>query len=359
MASHADSFVRSRLHMRRPGRQLGSKRRRPALTLVEVLVVLGIVGLLLSLTAPAVMQVRERSRAATCRNNLRQLALAAQGHASANRGFPYTSTTWWGSQGGSARRYDAISAHRHLMAHIDAPTFQKIDFKDSTEPVWSSLQLSQFMTPSNRDLHAVRFSLLACPSDEVPPGATSYRANLGISSEVLPPSRTVEATSQKGAFVNGRSVYPPEFRDGLSQTALFSERVVGDDSPSSYTPFRDFFATGDYPRGTENLARHCSNSASATPRFEYSFAGGSWLLGGWLNTWYAHILTPNSPIPDCGFGPAAVDGGAMVVTARSFHVGGVHVAMADGSVRFVSSDIDLRVWRAAGTRNARDATDQL
>jgi prepilin-type N-terminal cleavage/methylation domain-containing protein len=326
-------------------------------SLVEVLVVLGIVGLLLSLAIPAVVQVRERSRAATCMNHLRQLALAAQSHAASNRGFPYTSTTWWESRGGFERRFEAISAHRHLMAYIDASVFQRIDFQDPLEPLWTSAPIGQFMRPANRELHDMRISVFACPSDNVPPGGTSYRANLGISSEVLPPSGTVEGTSQKGAFVNGRSVFPDEFRDGLSRTALFSERVVGGGATSGYSPFQDFFATGDCPRGTENLVRHCRETASANPRFAFSFAGHSWLLGGWLNTWYTHILPPNSLVPDCGFGPAATDGGSMVVTARSFHPGGVHVAMADASVQFISDHVDLRVWRAAGTRSGRESAD--
>jgi prepilin-type processing-associated H-X9-DG protein len=38
------------------------------------------------------------------------------------------------------------------------------------------------------------------------------------------------------------------------------------------------------------------------------------------------------------------------VTARSYHPGAVNVAMLDGSVRIVADDIDLAVWRAAGTR---------
>ena len=78
------------------------------------------------------------------------------------------------------------------------------------------------------------------------------------------------------------------------------------------------------------------------------------MLGGWLNSWYAHELPPNSEIPDCGLGPCCSDGGLVIVTARSLHPGSVHVAMADGSVRSVSNQIDSLVWRAAGTRNGTE-----
>jgi prepilin-type processing-associated H-X9-DG protein len=38
-------------------------------------------------------------------------------------------------------------------------------------------------------------------------------------------------------------------------------------------------------------------------------------------------------------------------TANSLHPGGVNVCMADGSVRFVKSSINLATWRAVGSRN--------
>ena len=61
---------------------------RSALSLVEVLVILGIVGILLSLAFPAVQQVRERARNTQCANNLHQIGIAAQQHASAHGTFP-------------------------------------------------------------------------------------------------------------------------------------------------------------------------------------------------------------------------------------------------------------------------------
>jgi prepilin-type processing-associated H-X9-DG protein len=46
----------------------------------------------------------------------------------------------------------------------------------------------------------------------------------------------------------------------------------------------------------------------------------------------------------------------MIVTARGMHPGTVHVAMADGSVRSVSNQVDPKVWRGAGTRNGREVS---
>ena len=47
------------------------------------------------------------------------------------------------------------------------------------------------------------------------------------------------------------------------------------------------------------------------------------------------------------------------ITASSLHTGGVNVAMADGSVRFVSDSIDRSVWRAIGTRNGNETVGEF
>jgi hypothetical protein len=84
----------------------------------------------------------------------------------------------------------------------------------------------------------------------------------------------------------------------------------------------------------------------------WSWGGGSWLFSGFGNTWYNHVHAPNSRSPDCVMSRAGIGittTGAH--TARSHHSGGVHTALADGAVRFISDAIDLDLWRSLGTED--------
>jgi prepilin-type processing-associated H-X9-DG protein len=71
------------------------------------------------------------------------------------------------------------------------------------------------------------------------------------------------------------------------------------------------------------------------------------MLGQVEYTGFTTAVTPNSFIADCG---TESGDGAGVFAARSYHPGGVHAAMADGSVRSVANGVNPQVWRALGTR---------
>ena len=57
-------------------------------TLVELLVAIGIIGVLVGILLPAVQQVRESARRTQCLNNLRQLGLAVQNYEGSRKQIP-------------------------------------------------------------------------------------------------------------------------------------------------------------------------------------------------------------------------------------------------------------------------------
>ncbi len=330
--------------------------RRTAMSLVELFVTLGILSMLAGLLLPAVQASRERARQARCQDNLRQIGVAAHSHQSTHGEFPYTSTNYAARQGVSVRVFPAIAPHRHLMACLDGSIHHKIDFKDPSPAAPGRSPFS--VSDANAALLKVPVPLLSCPSDEVPIGGNSYRANLGPGPGIFPPGAATrpprpDPGNGTGAFVNGRGVLLAEFNDGLSNTALFSEKIVGDGDAHAVVPYRDRFVSSRVFRLASEAADACAPEHLANTAMHDSYGGFTWLYGGFNHTWYNHVLTPNSAIPDCspGFSLGGVEG---AYTARSFHPGGVHLLFADGATKFISDSLDARVWRAISTRKGKD-----
>ena len=69
-------------------------------------------------------------------------------------------------------------------------------------------------------------------------------------------------------------------------------------------------------------------------------------MGNYGNTLYNHYYPPNAGDWDC----MNMQQQKALSTARSFHSGGVLALLCDGSVRFIGSNVDLQLWRAAATR---------
>jgi len=328
-------------------------RLRRGISLVELLVVLGIIGVLAALLLPAVQAAREQARRMKCLNNLHQLGLATHAHQSAHGGFPYTSKNYAEYIGSAYHRYPAISPHRYLLAYVDAAVYQRIDFADPSA-AFSGVPPST-ASEANRALLRVSIPAFLCPSDFRPTGGNNYRANLGPGPGIFPPTPGRDPPEEDpgnatGAFVNGRVVRPQDFTDGQANTALFSEKLIGDADSAAYTPYRDRFVSPMDFRFVPEAIHACRVYAVPDPAFHDSYSGLTWLFGGWNHTWYNHIVTPNSRIPDCSIGGFPVGGGHGVYTARSFHPAGVNVLLADGAARLFSDSVDLAVWRALSTR---------
>lgn len=261
------------------------QKRRSGTTIVEVLVTLSVIGVLAALLLPAVQSVRESARRTECRNNLRQLGLAAQAHAATHQGaLPSTSTNGWDAEGQNLLA--SISFHRHLLGFLDLSAIHsKIDFSEMTinqpgaPPGFLSADLNQML--------AARVSLFLCPSDVQRPGATNYRANMGYGPGVYGPgplNPNSFAGNAAGAFVHGRVTRLNEFRDGLSHTVLMSEKLIGDGDSQRYTPWSDYFYY--LPGGflsADDAVQGCGSLSLPNPAHA-SFAGWTWLFGGWNST---------------------------------------------------------------------------
>lgn len=332
--------------------------RKNGFTIIELLVVIATISLLLSLTAPAIQGARERARWLTCTANLRDIGVALHGYESTHGTLPRggfmalrRANPSNPSQGSYLRSH---SPHMYLLPFLDQSSlYDQIDIDTPTDrnmvfPVGSH--------DPNAEVRATRLPKFLCPSDSSADIArNSYRANLGLTAFTYGKIVGKISDHRLGPFAFADSV--PRLRDctdGLSNTAAFSERLVGDQDPRQYHAGRDVFDVSEVtdpndimlsPSPSDACVRACGSLTNSQPRHD-STSGLYWLHGGLMDSWYTHLLTPNHEVPDCG----SISGilGFGMVTARSEHPGGVNTLLLDGSARLVSSRISATVWSAVG-----------
>jgi hypothetical protein len=241
-----------------------------------------------------------------------------------------------------------------LLPYLDAQSvynrlnLQQVD-EGTSEPPTST---------TNKFALQVHVAGFVCVEDDVPQGGNSYRICAGTSPGIhatwirgRPINGPVESEALRGMFTGGR--FPSRVLDGLSNTVLFSERVVGDGDLSRYGKFSDVaeqFSMASYP---DEALVACA--AITTVGKHASSVGFTWLHPTYLHTIYNHVLTPNAAIVDCAAGTMALGISHGAYTARSYHRGGVNCVMCDGAGRFVSQSIDLRVWRSLGSIDGGEA----
>ena len=312
--------------------------RRTAFTLVELLVVIAIIGILIGMLLPAVQQVREAARRIQCSNSLKQLALAAHnfesahGHLPAGRGAPLPSV---------------FSAHARLLPLIEQAALKsEIDYLQA--PTTFSTGATVWDGSANLVAAQQVLSVLLCPSDEIQgqvPGSDFAATNFAFCSGSGAVDNGTLGSACDGAFYSASEVSLADISDGTSNTAMVSERLIGDgqssvaNSVDESDPKR---VVRELPFGQVPTEDRCDAGGELN-----ALRGERWVFGNYGNSLYNHGRVPNDSRLDCM--SATQQQGFMA--ARSAHNGGVNVARCDGSVGFVDESMTPRVWQEIGSRN--------
>ena len=260
---------------------------------------------------------------------------SANGVPLAQRGTkpPYRGV-FYSAQVGLLYQLDQASLYNSINFSVPTSTLREIDLEGANVTAATQV-LRVFLCPSDGEAAAA------------PYGPNNYRANAGICGYCAD-------GEEDGAFVY-RGARIASFVDGLSSTLLFSEKLVGGDRREPFVSNRDWIDTVlGLPINVVTVSAdawmdYCGRRSFPADLGGRRFnAGRSWMLGGTAFTEFLVSGPPNTSVPDCG---TSATGGIGVFAARSLHPGGVNAVLADGSARFFTNGIDLRLWRALGTRN--------
>lgn len=302
------------------------RNRQRGFTLIELLVVIAIIAILIALLLPAVQQAREAARRTQCRNNLKQIGLALHNYHDVYGSLPanfwrhgtsnFSNNNFWNESNNRECYGWAVS----ILPQIDqGPLFNRLDV--------NAFHLSQTLAGTNpaltpteaRDLLQTRIPAYVCPSDPNDglahqnrhfgggigtnagnlgnwrPGLSNYVSNRGTRDQAQ------QRNDTHGAFFHNSNIKFRDFDDGTSNTFIVGERETPNCRAATWVGVRN-------PRGsgTRGIFQHTAHARA--------------LINSPVQPWSAN--------KGCG------------ESFASMHVGGSQFVFGDGSVKFISENID-------------------
>jgi len=270
-------------------------------TLIELLVVIAIIAILVALLLPAVQQAREAARRVSCKNNLAQISLALLNYEMGFGVLPPGSVNATGPIESTAEGYH-MSWFVQILPHLDQHAlYQGIDF-------------SKGAYDQRDEVATSRMSVAVCPSD--PGGRTGgggpNSSVLGYAAVHNGTEAQIDVTNDGVMFLNS-AVTIRDILDGASNTLFTGEKMM------SSTDLLWLSGTRSTLRNTGTAI----NETEGDPMFRQRSNGSSTFI---------------------------LDGPDVVGGFGSWHAGGAQFSLGDGSVRFLSQNIELATYQNLGSR---------
>lgn len=283
---------------------------RPArgFTLVELMVVVGVISILISLLLPALQSSREIARRIQCSNNLLQLGTALANYESSNKVFPPGTIDEKGPVTSEPTGLRLGWGARVLPFLERGPLYNQINFSlgafDEGNATAVNARLQSFLCPS--DGHPALTNYTACHHDVEAP---------------------IDADNHGVFFLNSR-VSRDDLTDGPATTIL-----IGETTRSAYL--------GSWAMGTAATLRNTGWEINAENPFDLKPP----VAAAYATPYPRFDSTVLEKMIDDDVIPPELVGGFM-----SNHAKGANFLFGDGSVRYLKSKIEPSVFRSLGNR---------
>jgi len=289
-------------------------------SLVELLVVIAIIGVLVAILLPAIQAAREAARGSSCRNNLRQISTAIHLYHDTHKRLP------------PARIDKSTTGAGTSTFYIILPYLEEEGLADLFD------KNADYRTEQNLKVASHRLPTYLCPTMNLPrevPDPDPACAEHGA------PGSYAVSVSSKNGFVGGAALNLPD-HDGAIVHPKFgstSFAKITDGTSSTFLIGEMDFGLLDY---YWNTCHGPTVVRGGDTRWAVGYAGITWgSTVGIINT------ETKGPTVDSFF-----DAGYQAF--RSDHSSGVNFAFVDGSVRFITDDIDLVLYNALATRQGNE-----
>lgn len=317
-----------------------NKHRSRGFTLIELLVVIAIIAVLIALLLPAVQQAREAARRTQCKNNLKQLGLALHNYHDTASIFPTPTGNIYGVWSGTGNHGSWLA---RLLPHIDqAPLFNSLHPTD--------VDLST--TPDGKLVYQVVIPAFLCPSDP----------NGGTSTNSITYGTQVRAVSNYSASMGSQNNSPCV--SSFANIFGTGPDSRNDDPTLSLNRLSGVFGHSVCSARIRDITDGTSNTIAlgeVRPKCEVHVRNG-WLATNSLYTGTGININFNTCEGEPGTGTGCnTHTGSWGASQgfKSIHIGGCHFVLCDGSVRFISENIDMRNYQRLGDRRDGETVSEF
>jgi len=323
------------------------RRRLRGFTLIELLVVIAIIAVLIALLLPAVQQAREAARRTQCRNNLKQFGIALHSYHDTYNHFPPGWVQY--TQAGSAANGTSHWAWgTYLLPFVDqAPLYNLLQVGNSSLGMRQALAIGGTTIPNALAGMQAAQNAFRCPSDTGP----QTNSQMGFATNGTPTTAPFVALSNyvgvHHAPVATNLIFVTNAQPlgtSINKNANGFNGILGQNSS---------IGTRDITDGTSNTFA-IGERAWLVPRSGGTFSASAATVFGILSPNQTNSFTVG-PVYALGIGCSPINGTNTAANSpvgtppqcqartgfSSVHTGGAQFLLCDGSVRFVTQNINF------------------